>query len=108
MLPETAVSRMQDDLWKNKLYFDKFPDGSVGLFLISGLPSLHFAATLLGSLYLRRVHPLLSALSWAFALLTFVSTIYFGWHFVIDDLAAIPLVMVSIWLARAVSREESR
>ncbi len=108
VLPETAVSRMQADLWKDKLYFDKFPHGSVGLFLISGLPSLHFAATLLGSLYLKRIHPLLSALSWSFAVLTFISTIYFGWHFVIDDLAAIPLVALSIFLAKTVSREDSR
>lgn len=99
-LPETAVSKLQAGLWTHKLFVDSHPAAASGVFAISGFPSVHFGATLLGSYYLNRVHNILGLFSWIFALITFISTIYFGWHYVADDLAAVAVAFLSIAFAR--------
>ena len=73
------------------------------VFMISGFPSLHVAVVILGSLYLRMVHVLLAWTSWLFALLTLNSTIYLGWHYVLDDVGSVLLVVLSIWFAKRFS-----
>ena len=71
--------------------------------MISGFPSLHVAVAIMGSIYLRHIHPLLSWLSWIFTLLIFNSTIYLGWHYLLDDLGSVLLVALCIPLAKRVS-----
>lgn len=87
MLPHTGVTDMQRTLWEIKLHLDAFPASSQGIFFISGFPSLHIAAPLLFALFLRRVSVVLCAICWIFFLLTWVSTLYFGWHYLIDNIA---------------------
>ena len=103
-LPATHMTSVQTELWKAKLQLDVNPKDSGAIFLISGLPSLHLAVALLCSVYLKAVNGLLAAASWVFVVLTAIATIYFGWHFVMDDLAAVPLVMVSVFVARYACR----
>ena len=93
-LPYTEVTRLQEELWRQKLFIDQHPKSPFGVYLISGLPSLHFAVVLQGSIFLRKLHWSLAAVSWLILMLTFVSTIYFGWHFVVDLLAAAALVFL--------------
>lgn len=99
-LPQSAVSKMQGELWYFKLRLDEEPFTRLSLFLISGLPSKHVAVVLLGCIYLARVRVWLAVVSWIFLGLTVLSTIYFGWHYLIDDLAAIALVYLAIRGAR--------
>lgn len=73
------------------------------VYLISGLPSLHVAVVVIGSLFLWRVSRLLAGASWAFTMLTINSTVYLGWHYVLDDVAAVMLAFGVVWLARACS-----
>ncbi len=68
--------------------------------MISGFPSLHMAVTVLGSVYLGKLHWSLAAASWIFVLLITNSTIYLGWHYVLDDIGSLALVYVCIRLAR--------
>ena len=98
-LPYTEVTQMQEMLWRNKLFLEKFPKSEFGMYLISGVPSLHIAVTVQGSLYLNRINRTLAVLSWIFVGITSVTTIYFGWHFIIDDLAAVLLVLLANWIA---------
>jgi len=103
-LPYTSVVEMQQRLWLMKLELDIDPQSKVATYFISGFPSLHFAVVLLGTFYLRRIHILLSICSLVFLLATFLSTIYFGWHYLLDDVAALPLVAFCIWLARLLAK----
>ncbi len=73
------------------------------VYLISGLPSLHVAVVVIGSIFLWKVSRLLAGASWAFTLLTINSTVYLGWHYVLDDVAAVMLAFGVVWLARACS-----
>lgn len=102
-LPRTEMTDIQQMLWKNKLFVDQNPHSTVGLFLISGVPSLHMAVLFLGSWYLQRIAPPVALLSWLFTAATFVSTIYFGWHFVLDAVAAVPLTALALVLARRIA-----
>ena len=88
-LPQTAVSEMQLDLWKHKVFLDQHPQSAAGVFLISGFPSLHLAVPALSALMFYRRFRWLAAASLVFTLVTVVSTLYFAWHYVLDDLGAI-------------------
>jgi hypothetical protein len=99
-LPDTDVSAMQERLWQGKLYVDKNPRTAGMPFLISGFPSLHFAVTVLGTLFLARVGRWLFAASATFAAITFVSTLYFGWHYLVDDLAGAALAVYCFILSQ--------
>lgn len=103
-LPATEVTRLQADLWKHREFLQGAPLSPRGVFLISGIPSLHVAMVVLGSVYLRELHRGLAAVSWAFLAVTVVSTIYFGWHYLLDDLAALPLVWAAVSLSKAFCR----
>jgi hypothetical protein len=92
-LPETEVSILQSDLWRHKMILETNPNAPNAMYLISGLPSLHLAAIVLGSLYLSRIGKVWAGLSWLFAALTVVTTIYFGWHYVLDDVLAVLLAL---------------
>jgi len=104
-LPETPVSIMQAQLWRWKLMLDADPKNADALFSISGLPSLHFGVAVLGSIYLNKINKFLAFLSWVFVAITFGATIFFGWHYVSDNLAALILVWISIRSARMLLKE---
>lgn len=96
----TDVSVMQADLLNMKMFLEAHPKSDVGVFMISGLPSLHFAVTLLGSLFLWNVNKIISLASWVFTACTAFATIYFGWHYVVDDIVAVVLVALCMWSAK--------
>ena len=91
---------MQEELWRNRLHVLRNPYDNSGAFLISGLPSLHIAVVLLGTYYLNKLSKLIGLVSFMFLILTFISTIYFGWHYVVDDIGAGFLVALAILIAR--------
>ncbi len=100
-LPHTEVTTIQQQLWNQKLSIDS---GQGGVYLISGFPSLHLAVVILGSVYLSKIHPFLGACSWIFSLLTVISTLYFGWHYVIDDLGSVILVLLVMKLTEKLQK----
>lgn len=99
-IADTGSGVLQQALWQAKLALEIDPKSSQALFAISGLPSLHLAVTILGSIYIAKLSRFLGVLSWIFVALTIVSTLYLGWHYLWDDLAAFALVPACIWLAR--------
>ena len=104
MFRGTPTHELQYALWAMKEQLARDPTRTDAIFMISGFPSLHVAVVLLGSMYLRHLHPVLSLLSWVFAALIIHSTVYLGWHYVLDDVGSIALVLSCIWLARRLSR----
>lgn len=99
-LPFTLVTEMQQELWRQRTFVLANPQSPWGMFLISGLPSLHFALVLQGSMFFSRVNVYLGACSWFFLVVTGIATIYFGWHFVSDLFASIVLVFLADSVAR--------
>ena len=101
-LPETSVSILQQNMWYQKQALDLDPHNAQALYLIAALPSLHIGVLLLGSIYLRRVSIILAAGSWVMVLLTGLATLYFGWHYLVDHLAALGLVVLVMTLAKPI------
>lgn len=104
-LPPTRVTEMQAELWEMKEFVTANPGSRRSVYLISGLPSLHLAIPIIGSVYFGKINRLLGVVSWTFVWITALTTIYFGWHYLADDIASVVLSVVSIivgkWCCRA-------
>ena len=75
---------------------------------VAGFASLHVAITLLVALMVQ--YTLRSrALQWVFWVnfaITVVATLYFGWHYVADDLGGIVIAMVSFYIGGIASGQK--
>lgn len=91
-LPHTVVTDLQQRLIDHQQYLALHPYSEKGVYLISGFPSLHLAVPILGSIYLWRLNRLIGGLSWSFVIITILTTLYFGWHWLADDLGSVLLV----------------
>lgn len=89
-LPVTDVTVLQQGLWNSWLALQRSEE-SPAIFLISGFPSLHCAVPLFASFIFWKRHRLVATSMFIFAFLTAVSTLYFAWHYLLDDLASVPL-----------------
>jgi hypothetical protein len=101
-IPSCKVTDVQAMLWKHKMFLDKFPKSEKGIFAISGFPSLHLAVPILGALYFRHFSRFLAWLSWVFVGITILTTLYFGWHYLLDDVGAFLLVFGVMRLTRLI------
>lgn len=106
VVPLTKMAGIQDGLWRGREFVLANPTNIKGVFLISGFPSLHFAATILGTYYFWRINRTMTFLSLIFAVITFFTTIYFGWHYLMDDIGAVMLVAIVIILVRRFYRTD--
>jgi hypothetical protein len=103
-LPETGVSRLQEALVEHRAEVIADPNAAEGVQSIAGFASLHiaivFAAALVAQLLGLKRWVRVSA--WVFLALTFLATIYFGWHYIVDDIAGAAIgglaVMLAAWM----------
>lgn len=97
---ETQSGLLQGDLWKNweLLRGDYHTPGAI--FSISGFPSLHVAVVLLASIYTLRINMWLGLTSLSFLFLTLNSTLLLGWHYLLDDIGSIVLVIFCMRFAK--------
>ena len=99
-IAETKVAALQDSLSagrENIIHVDPFADGVQS---VAGFASLHVAITLMMALVahytVRSV--LIRSVLWADLVLTTISTTYFGWHYIADDLAGVLIAFLSVYL----------
>ena len=90
-LPETGVSRLQETLAGHRAEVLADPAATTAVQSVAAFASLHiavvFAAALIAQLLgVRRGYRI--AL-WAYLGLTALATVYFGWHYVVDDVAGL-------------------
>lgn len=98
-LPDTGVSRLQESLLEQRAEVLADPSASSTVQSIAAFASLHTAvivAALLVAILLGLPRQLRVAL-WAFLALTITATIYFGWHYLIDDIAGAGIGVFSVW-----------
>jgi len=100
-LDVTGVSALQDSLWNGRQEV-RFPLNpfSDSLQSVAGFASLHVALTLVIALVAHYTvrHALLRWGAWVFFGLTVLSTLYFGWHYVADDIAGALIAVIAVWL----------
>lgn len=65
---------------------------------ISAFPSMHMALITMNVLFLRELKPSWAPWGWAYTAILLVSSVYLGWHYAVDGIASIAVV-VAIYLA---------
>ncbi|MCW2783637.1 MAG: inositol phosphorylceramide synthase [Marmoricola sp.] len=98
-LPNTGVLKLQDSLFygRQHIRFDPFADGVQS---VAGFASLHVAITVTLALvgqHTLRTKAFRVAL-WIYSGVTIVSTTYFGWHYIADDIAGLFIALVAVYL----------
>jgi membrane-associated phospholipid phosphatase len=98
-LQGTGVTSLQDSLWnaRQDVRFNPFSDSIQS---VAGFASLHVALTLTIALVAHYTirHAVVRWAGWVYFTLTLVSTLYFGWHYVADDIAGAVIAFVAVWL----------
>ncbi len=97
----TGVTELQDSLWNGRQDV-RFPLNpfSDSIQSVAGFASLHTALTLVIALVAHYTvrHALIRWSAWAFFVLTVISTLYFGWHYVADDIGGIIIALLAVYL----------
>jgi hypothetical protein len=99
-LPETGTSMLQQTLMEDRRAFIGDPVGSGELQSIAAFASLHISIVFAGALmaHLLRAPRAMRIGMWVYLALTFPATIYFGWHYVVDDVAGFVMGFASVYL----------
>jgi hypothetical protein len=75
---------------------------------VAGFASLHVAITLLVALMVQYTlkNRVLHIIFWANFAITVVATLYFGWHYIADDLAGVVIALFAFWLGGLASGQK--
>jgi hypothetical protein len=100
-LEVTGVTELQDALWDQRVEV-RFPLNpfSDSIQSVAGFASLHVALTLVIAMVAHYTvrHALIRWSAWVFFVLTVISTLYFGWHYVADDIGGVVIAFLAVWL----------
>lgn len=98
-LPDSSVSALQSALFKNGVDFKEDPTGS-SIYGIAGFASLHVSVVVTACLFFARTGQRLAIriAGYVFLLMTITATVYFGWHYIADDIAGALIGLVSVSL----------
>ena len=106
-LPDTGSRALMAALYNGRQ--GVLRDGSVGAVQsVAGFASLHVAITLLVALMVQYTlrNRLLHVVFWCNFAITVVATLYFGWHYIADDLAGVVIALFSFWLGGLASGQK--
>jgi hypothetical protein len=100
-LDVTGVTDLQDSLWNGRQDV-RFPLNpfSDSIQSVAGFASLHVALTLVIAMVAHYTvrHAVIRWAAWVFFGLTVISTLYFGWHYIADDIAGVVIAVLAVWL----------
>lgn len=104
-LPPTDASNLGHLLMEQRLEVLASPGGTDTVQSIAAFASLHIAVVFTAALIaqLVGVPKWLRVILWCYLGLTALATIYFGWHYVIDDVAGIGIGFVAVYAAAALT-----
>ena len=108
-LDVTGVTHLQDSLWNSRQDV-RFPlnpfSGSIQS--VAGFASLHIGLTLAIALVAHYTvrHAVIRWAAWVYVACTAVSTLYFGWHYISDDIAGAFIAVSSVWLGGIASGQK--
>jgi CDP-diacylglycerol--glycerol-3-phosphate 3-phosphatidyltransferase len=99
-LPVTPAIHLQQSLLIGRIDFLHHPavSGTQG---VAAFASLHASIVFTGVLVatILRMRPAIVRVAWVYFGLTLLSTVYLGWHYVLDDIAGIGIGLTSVGVA---------
>jgi membrane-associated phospholipid phosphatase len=110
-LPDTGVTQLQDSLISTRIDFLSNPAGSDSIQGVAAFASLHVSVTFAAALFMMRTNQktAIKAITWVFFGITVLATLYFGWHYVVDDIAGMGIGWASVTIAaRATGHRRAR
>jgi membrane-associated phospholipid phosphatase len=98
-LPTTGVSELQVSLLEHRQEVLADPHATDAVQSIAGFASLHIAVLLTAALVaqLTGAPRVLRIGLWIYLGLTFVATLYFGWHYLSDDVAGVAIALIGVY-----------
>ena len=108
-LPYTEVSRLQELLMDDRVGFLANVETGTPQ-AIAAFASLHVAMsfTALLAAYMLKLGRRVKQALWAWLAITFIATIYLGWHYVLDDFAGVAIGALALVLARLLTGFDPR
>ena len=99
-LERTDVTGLQESLLRNRASVVADPFATSSVSGIAAFASLHVSVTFTAALVLHlvRARPFLRNAMWVYLALVVVSTVYFGWHYIIDVPAGMAIGAAAVWL----------
>jgi hypothetical protein len=99
-LDQTGVTSLQRSLFYSRLDVLWAPLTTDSIQSVAGFASLHVGIILTLALVTQYTvrHAWIRRSMWAFFVLTVISTLYFGWHYIADDIAGAAIAIISVWL----------
>lgn len=100
-LPETYVSRIQATMMEQRQAVLAHPFGTEAVQTIAAFASLHVGITVTVCViaHLLRLNVWFRIALWVFLFMTVVSTIYLGWHYLVDAFGGAVLGVAGAWIA---------
>jgi len=108
-LPDTSASALQRTLFRAGAGFKEDPTGNQ-IYGIAGFASLHVSVVLAACLFFSRagLNAYVRWASWVYLSLVVLATIYFGWHYIADDIAGALIGWASVSLGAWASGNRGR
>ncbi|MGH3354736.1 MAG: phosphatase PAP2 family protein [Nocardioidaceae bacterium] len=107
-LPDTPVRSLQAALWASRHEVITDPNATQAVQSIAGFASLHvsvvFSAALITHLTVR--NQWIRWGMWTYLPVTVVATLYFGWHYIADDIAGLAIGLVAVVIGAWVTGHE--
>ena len=100
-LPRTGVTALQQSLEQARFDVLMNPHGTEEIAGVAGFASLHVSIVFTAALVAHRVGlpRVLRWALWVYFGATVVATIYFGWHYLVDDIAGVALGAAAVAIA---------
>ena len=108
-LPVTGVTALQRSLFRAGAGFKEDPGGG-STYGIAGFASLHVSVVVTACIFFERTGQKLAirVIAWAFLVTTILATIYFGWHYIADDVAGAFIGWLSVSIGALASGNRGR
>lgn len=106
-LDETGATQLMEALFNGRTTF-RFYEYAGAVNSVAGFASLHVAITLLVALMVQYTlrSRILHWVFWVNFAITIVATLYFGWHYVADDVAGVIIALIAFYLGAIASGQK--
>jgi membrane-associated phospholipid phosphatase len=99
-LPHTGVTSLQHSLEVGRQQYIDDPNSTSTVQSVAAFASLHVSIIFTAALICHYLIPSRTVRysMWVYWVLTSISTVYFGWHYLLDDLAGFGIGLFAVWV----------
>jgi len=99
-LPHTGVTSLQHSLEVGRQAYLDDPNSTSTVQSVAAFASLHVSIIFTAALICHYLIPSRTVRysMWVYWVLTSISTVYFGWHYLLDDLAGLGIGLFAVWV----------